>query len=183
MKNAILMVAAMGMFGGALAGSFVSGTPTNPATTTVDQPVSVTVSNICTYAVPDMHDTNGYVFTQDKKVLTNYTALNPSTGTIGMGAFYIFRCTAGTSWDTASYNKTGDIMLDGKTGNAFNSGSKLKVGYVIDAAPVSNQAESDTPYGGGDIHSAGVTFTAPAGQWNSQAGTYEGKLSVTITYN
>ena len=179
MKNAILMVAAMGMFGGALAASATPGFPTsNPQTTTVVQPVEATVSNVCTYAVPDTRDTNGYTFRQDPFNITSAVvsnALTPVTNnSMTDGQFFIFRCTAGTMWDSAGYTKDTHIDLDGADGS--NSGDKLTVHYVIVPNDVTGGPD-------GDIHSAKINFDIPGGQWTSSAGKYRKDISVTISYN
>ena len=157
MKNAILMVAAMGMFGGAFAES-----------TTVIQPVSATVTNVCTYNVPDMSDVSGQTFTQGNKDLGSSNALSDTNASVPMGQFYIFRCTTGTSWDNAPYAKTGSITLTG-------TGGTLTASYQVNAI--------DTTGSDGDIHSAGVDFKIPKGQWTSKAGSYSGNLTVVISYN
>ena len=156
MKNAILMVAAMGMFGGAFAES-----------TTVVQPVSATVTNVCTYNVPDMSDVNGKVFTQPNKNLGSSNALADTNASVPMGQFYIFRCTTGTTWDSPKYSKTGSITLTGM-------GGTLAASYIVNVKDISN--------GDGDIHSAGVDFKIPKGQWTSKAGSYTGDLTVVISY-
>ena len=168
MKNAILMVAAMGMFGGAFAASSVGGTATTPATTTVIQPVSATVTNVCTYAVDSQENVNGRTFTQDNKNLGSYNALGATSASVPMGQFYIFRCTTGTSWDSLAYAKTGEITLTGM-------GGTLMASYIVNVNDVST--------GDGDIHSAGVDFKIPKGQWTSKAGSYSGNLTVVISYN
>ena len=156
MKNAMLMVAAMGMFGGAFAES-----------TTVIQPVSATVTNVCTYAVPDMSDVNGKTFNQPNKDLGSSNALADTTASVTMGNFYIFRCTTGTTWDSPAYAKTGNITLTGM-------GGSLLASYNVNIL--------NTSGGDGDIHSAGVDFKIPKGQWTSKAGSYSGALSVVINY-
>lgn len=172
MKNAILMVAAMGLFGGALAGSSVGGTPTvNPSTTTVIQPVTATVTNVCTYAVDSQEDVNGRVFTQDSKNLGSYNALNSTNAAVDMGSFYIFRCTSGTSWNVPVVTGDGTISLT----NGVLGSQPLVVNYSI---TLDNQLDTAN----GDIHSAGAVFTANAGQWRARAGSYTGELKVVITY-
>ncbi len=171
MKNAILMVAAMGLFGGALAGSSVGGTATTPATTTVIQPVSATVTNVCTYAVDSQEDVNGRVFTQDNKNLGSYNALGTTNAAVDMGNFYIFRCTSGTTWNVPSATADGTISLTNSTAGS----QPLVVNYSI-------TTENQLDTANGDIHSAGAVFTANAGQWRARAGSYTGALSVTITY-
>ena len=174
MKNAILMVAAMGMFGGAFAGGSIGGTVTDPATTTVIQPVSATVTNVCTYAVNSQENVNGRIFTQDNKNIGSYNALGTTSATIASGDFYIFRCTSGTSWNTATPNPLADGSIN--LTNGIADAQPLVVGYKITTA---NQLDTAD----GDIHKAGVVFTADPGQWRTRAGTYNGQLSVTITYN
>ncbi len=161
MKNAILMVAAMGMFGGALADQ----------STTVVQPVSATVTNVCTYNIPDVSDVNGKVFTQPNKVLGTYNALGTLNAAVDMGKFYIFRCTSGTTWNVPSATGPGSISLT----NGIPGSVPLVVNYSITTNDQSDTAD-------GDIHSAGAVFTADAGQWRARAGSSTGALSVTITY-
>ena len=171
MKNAILMVAAMGMFGGALAAGSIGGTATTPATTTVIQPVSATVTNVCTYAVDSQENVNGRTFTQDNKNLGSYNALGATNAAVDMGNFYIFRCTSGTTWNVPSATLPGSISL---TNGIFGS-VPLVVNYSI-----TTNDQLDTA--NGDIHSAGAVFTADAGQWRARAGSYTGELKVTVTY-
>ena len=171
MKNAILMVAAMGMFGGALAAGSVGSAATTPATTTVIQPVSATVTNVCTYAVDSQENVNGRTFTQDNKNLGSYNALGATNAAVDMGKFYIFRCTSGTTWNVPSATGPGSISL---TNGILNS-VPLVVNYSI-----TTNDQLDTA--NGDIHSAGAVFTADAGQWRARAGSYTGELKVTITY-
>ena len=161
MKNAIMMVAAMGMFGGALAES-----------TTVVQPVSATVTNVCTYNIPDVSDVNGQVFNQPNKVLGTYNALGTLNATVEMGNFYIFRCTSGTSWNVPSATGPGTISLTNSTAGS----QPLVVNYSITTF-------NDPDTANGDVHAAGAVFTANAGQWRARAGSYSGNLTVVINYN
>ena len=172
MKNAILMVAAMGMFGGALAAGSVGSAATTPATTTVIQPVSATVTNVCTYAVDSQENVNGRTFTQDNKNLGSYNALGATNAAVDMGKFYIFRCTSGTTWNVVpSATGPGSISLTNGTPDSV----PLVVKYTIITENLDDTAN-------GDIHSAGAVFTADAGQWRARAGSYTGELKVTVTY-
>ena len=171
MKNAILMVAAMGMFGGALAAGSIGGTATTPATTTVIQPVSAMVTNVCTYAVDSQEDVNGRTFTQNNKGLGNYNALGTTSAAVNLGSFYIFRCTSGTTWNVPIATGPGTISLT----NGTLGSVPLIVNYTITTENLDDTAN-------GDIHSAGIAFTANAGQWRARAGSYTGALSVTVTY-
>lgn len=169
MKKAILMVAAMGMFGGAFA-----------ASTKVVQPVTAQVSNVCTYAVDSQEDVIGKIFPQGNKDLTLgqvSNALNTVSSSVAIGAFYIFRCTSGTPWDTTPFVKAGAIVLNGTGGSS--AGKTLSVEYTVnvDLAPTLTDTVN------GDIHQAGVSFTIPKGQWQSSAGSYSGNLTVEINYN
>ncbi len=164
MKKVIMLVAATGMFGGAFA----------QQSTTVTQPVSAVVSNVCTYNVPDVSDVNGKTFTQGNKALGTSTALTTVNSSVAMGQFYIFRCTTGTSWDMPAYSKTGNILLTGS--DTSNTGRQLNVTYAVNTSDSLDTAN-------GDIHNAGVDFTIPAGQWSSKAGNYTGALTVNISYN
>lgn len=167
MKNAILMVAAMGMFGGALADS-----------TTVVQHVIANVTNVCTYAVDSQEDVSGKTYSQNSYSLSDYNALKTVDGSVEMGNFYIFRCTSGTNF--VKPEKTGVLTLQGAEpahgSVAGNSSKTLKVEYTI-----TFEDQLDTV--NGDIHSAGALFTIPKGQWQSSAGHYMGNLGVTINYN
>ena len=171
MKNAILMVAAMGMFGGAFAAGSVGGLATTPATTTVIQPVSAMVTNVCTYAVDSQENVNGRTFTQNNKNLGSYNALGTTNAAVDMGNFYIFRCTSGTTWNVPVATNSGTISLT----NGTLGSVPLVVNYSI-----TTEDQLDTA--NGDIHSAGAVFTANAGQWRARAGSYTGELKVTITY-
>ena len=165
MKNAILMVAAMGMFGGAFADQ----------STSVDQIVTAQVSNVCTYAVNDQTDVNGATFTgHASKDIGLYNALASKDSSIPLNDFFIFRCTSGTNWDTMDFAKSGTLPLTGQS--ASNTGKTLNALYKV-----TTDQQLDTV--NGDIHTAGLLFTIPAGQWQSSAGSYKGTLTVKINYN
>ena len=175
MKNAILMVAAMGMFGGALAD-----------TTTVVQPVSATVANVCTYAPGSMSNTtnppvtpeqtpalpynqtdvSGLTYTQGSTNLGTYKA-NGTAG--GSASTYIFRCTVGTAWNAP----TGETSI-----TLMNGSSSLNVVAVRTDALSPDNGENL-----GDVHTGSASFTIPTGQYSSKAGVYTGKLVLDITYN
>ena len=165
MKNAIMMVAAMGMFGGALADQ----------STSVDQIVTAQVSNVCTYAVNDQTDVDGLTFkSHPSKDIGPYNALASKDSSIPMNDFFIFRCTSGTSWDTMDFAKSGKLPLMGQS--LSNTGKTLNALYTVTTG-----LQLDTL--DGDIHTAGLLFTIPAGQWQSSAGSYKGTLTVKINYN
>lgn len=163
MKKVTMLVAAMGMFGGVFAES-----------TTVNQPVSAVVTNVCTYAVNSQQNVAGATYNQGNKALGTSNALVSVDSSVAMGSFYIFRCTSNTPWDTAPYSKTGTVTLSGSS--LSNTGKTLAALYTVTTEEQPNTVN-------GDIHSAGVNFTIPNGQWQSSAGNYAGVLSVTINYN
>ncbi|WP_424949247.1 hypothetical protein [Deinococcus sp.] len=167
MKKVIMMVAAMGMFGGAFA-----------ETSTVNQPLTAKVTNVCTYAVDSQVNVDGKTFKQGNKDLGTYNALSATNSTIDMGSLYIFRCTSGTPFHVNYLDgaelKEGNIVISGK--NSTNLNRKLNVLFTI---TTSDQLDTDN----GDIHSAGAIFTIPTGQWKAVAGEYGGSLFVEVTYN
>lgn len=167
MKKAILMVAAMGMVGGALAEQ-----------TTVIQPVSATVANVCTYNPDDMQDVSKSPpspYTQGNKDLGTYKAIAATTGSVEKGSFYIFRCTVGTNFFTNASAASGDFLIH-KDGTGTGPNGSLKVLYALTRSEELNTVK-------GDIHKAGIEYTIPASQWQSMAGNYSGQVSVTIEYN
>jgi hypothetical protein len=165
MKNAILMVAAMGMFGGAFADQ----------STKVDQIVTAHVDNVCTYAVDSQTDVNGLQYMDHAaKDLGSGNALKQTDGSINLGDFYIFRCTSGTNWDTTPFAKKGTLPLSLVGGGAGDK--KLSVEYTVTTGEDLNTVN-------GDIHTAGLNLTVPKGQWQAKSGDYKGTLTVTINYN
>ena len=186
MKNAILMVAAMGMFGGALAES-----------TTVVQPVSAEVKNVCTYNTPDRTDVDGQVFNNPNVDLGIYRAnkdsmtvgTTPRAGDNNGGFLYVFHCTKGTPFNTVTYSDfnavgagstspTGSITLKDSASNSLKANFVATTTTYADGTP--------TPRGdqeGGDYHYSDAKFTIPGGQYSAPAGSYSGKLIVTINYN
>ena len=179
MKNAILMVAAMGMFGGALADS-----------TTVVQPVKVTVANVCTYnpednnpttsppvtpldALPNpapaysQFDVSGKTYTQQNT--TDLGTYKANGTAMGSASTYVFRCTAGTSWTAPT----------GKTTIKLTNGTK-NLDVVADRK---DEFIPDILSSIGDIHKGSASFSIPTGQYSANAGAYTGNLVLEITYN
>ena len=126
MKNIFFVLTALSLSGAALAES-----------TTVTQPVHVQVKNVCTYnpgstglattppvdsgtpSVPlNMLDVNGRTYTQGNLALPDYKANGSVEGAVGV---YIFRCTAGTNWNSPAYTnpKPVTLYLDGDATNPF----------------------------------------------------------------
>jgi hypothetical protein len=183
MKKAVMMVAAMGMMGGAFA-----------ETTNVVQPVSVEVKNVCNYNTPNRDDVNGQPFTQDSLDLGTYranadgtTVSTASKGDQKGGYLFVFHCTKGTTFNSTTF-ADGNSSMSGTTGTGtitLKSGNNtLKANYVATQTVYADGTQ--TPRGdseGGDYHYADVAFTVPAGQYSSSAGTYTGKLIVTVNYN
>ena len=179
MKNAILMVAAMGMFSGALADS-----------TTVIQPVSVEVKNVCTYGdayatlagnppvnpasdVPgNQTDVNARTYTDGTvQPLGTYQANKATTGN-SLSQTYIFRCTKGTAWSKSDHTGTQSIIM-----KSTSDSSTLIVKATTDESMIADSNNS------GDIYQGSAKFNIDAGQYSSTAGHYEGKLTIVISYN
>lgn len=174
MKNAMLMVAAMGLFGGALAES-----------TTVVQPVSATVANVCTYAPGSMSNTtnppvsptqtpalpynqtdvSALTYTQGGKDLGTYKANGTASGSVET---YIFRCTVGTSWTAPSDT----IALALKNGT-----STLNVEVARKDTPTPDNGNNI-----GDVHTGSATFNIPTGQYSAKAGSYSADMTLVISY-
>ncbi|WP_424949246.1 hypothetical protein [Deinococcus sp.] len=188
MKKITMMVAAMGMFGGALADQ-----------TTVIQPVTADVKNVCTYNTPDRTDVKDQTFPESSQTPVNigeYRA-NKSSTTVGTtprggdsngGFLYVFHCTKNTPFNSVTYsdfngtasstNTSGSITLKDSAGNKLTANFTATTQTYADGTP--------TPRGdqeGGDYHYSDATFSIPGGQYSAPAGSYAGKLVVTINYN
>lgn len=179
MKNAILMVVAMGMFGGALADEISQST-------TVKQPVNATVANVCTYnpdssdntmsppvspeqADPQPYnktDVNGLTYTQPGS--TDLGTYKANGTAMGSAQTYIFRCTVGTTWNAPTGKTTIELT---------NGSSTLKV-----EADRKDVLTADDGKGSGEIHTGSASFSVPTGQYSAKAGLYSGKLILEITY-
>jgi hypothetical protein len=186
MKKALAVLLAT-TFGGTLASA-------TSQTTTVVMPVNATVANVCTYAAFDgsastsppvtpadavgpaynMLDVNGKTYTQSAANLGTYRANAASQN--GTRNLYIHRCTSFTSF--VPEKTSGVVLLSSQAGdNSSHAVKTLNVNWSLDA----NGSEADKP-GVGDVHYGNVTFSIPAGQWNSAAGRYSGVLTLNINY-
>lgn len=128
--------------------------------TTAD--VSVVVSNVCTYNVPDMQNVNGMTYTDSNAITLKYDAIKGGSAKTAFD--YIFRCTKDTNFGTP----TADFKYTGNQGPVVTP-------TIVDGGMVNN--------GNDDIHSYGVQLTAENDQFNVPAGTYSATLTTTVTYN
>lgn len=189
MKKIIMIVVGMGMIGGALAD-----------TTTVVQPVSVEVKNVCSYNTPDQTDVNGapafksvsvdlgtYKANADSKTVST----NPRAGDDHTGFLYVFHCTSGTTFTNVVYQGgTSDTNTPGEQNHNGVIVLKDSANHVLnanyDVAFTQYNNTQTTPRGdtnNGDFHYADATFKVPAGQWNAPQGSYTGNLTLVISYN
>ena len=165
MKNALLMVAAMGMIGGAFA-----------ASRSVRTDVTATVVNVCTY-------NNSMTDAQDEvqpfpnsTTLGSYDAVHGLTGTYDN---YIYRCTKGTPFSSVVGDSTGSA--NGKVTLTSTSSTDSLTGSVTVTDALSNPDTATTQLG--DVHKGTLHFTFPVGQFNTSAGGYSGSVYTTVTYN
>ena len=184
MKKTMMVVATLGMFGGALADS-----------TTVIQPVSAEVKNVCTYNTPDRTDVAGGSFTQPTVDLGTYRANSETTGNTtpragdsNGGFLYVFHCTKNTPFNSVTYSDSNGVGSSTSPSGSItlkdSASNKLNVNFIATTKTYADG--SITPRGdqeGGDYHYSDAKFTIPAGQYSSPAGSYSGKLIVLIDYN
>jgi len=184
-----MLAAAMGMFGGVLADS-----------TTVVQPVSVDVKNVCSYNTPDQTDVNGAPAFRDPVVAlgtykanadSNTVGTNPRGGDARTGFLYVFHCTSGTTFTNVVYQGgTSDTNTPGEQNHSGVIVLKDSANHVLnanyDVAFTQYSNTQTTPRGdtnNGDFHYADANFKVPAGQWNAPQGSYTGNLTLVVSYN
>ena len=190
MKKAFAVLVSLAAFGGTLAS--VAAAEGAQSTAAV-QPLTATVSNVCTYASYDgsattsppvtplpvgpaynQIDVNGKTYTHDVQNLGTYKANALKDG--GTRNLYIHRCTSFTMF-TPQY-MSGVVSLTSQA--ADNSSHALK--YLNVDWKLDTNGSADDLDGVGDVHYGNVTFTIPAGQWNAAAGQYSGELKLFISY-